>query len=60
MAQGYKETSDQEPLTKLLLDDLDLVRKRGMRSFRRLENALAQLVEACACGKHVVTPQEAK
>jgi hypothetical protein len=55
---GYKPTTDQEPLTRLLLEDLGPLRARGMRSFRRLESALKQLVEAIRSGSHVVTPEE--
>jgi len=60
MASGYKQTTDQAPLTKLLVEKLDVARRRGMRSFRRFEEALAQLAAAVACGKHIVTPEESK
>ncbi|MCI0458102.1 MAG: DUF4276 family protein [Gemmataceae bacterium] len=58
MESGYKETLDQEPLTKLLIEDLKPVRDRGLRSFRRLESAIAQLVEALRSDKHIVTPED--
>jgi hypothetical protein len=54
MPNGYKETLDQIELTKLL--DLDQVRRRGLKSFARLERAIKQLAEACKTGKHVATP----
>jgi hypothetical protein len=57
MAPGsYKETLDQEPLTRLLVEDLGPLRRRGMPSFLRLERALRQLVEAIRSNSHVVTP----
>lgn len=54
MKTGYKPTRDQAELTRLL--DLPAVRQRGMRSFRRLEHAVKELVEAVRCGEHRVTP----
>ena len=51
---GYKPTRDQAELTELV--DLQAVRKRKLRSFRRLESALAQLVSAIRSEKHLVTP----
>ena len=54
MPNGYKETLDQIELTKLL--DLDQVRRRGLKSFARLERAIKQLAEACKTGIHVATP----
>ncbi|HXG12219.1 MAG TPA: DUF4276 family protein [Gemmataceae bacterium] len=56
MDSGYKPTTDQEPLTRLLIEDLGPLRARGMRSFRRLESALKQLV-AVRSGRHVATPE---
>jgi hypothetical protein len=55
-ARTYKETLDQEPLTRLLIDDLSPLRRRGMSSFVRLERALRQLVEGIRSGNHIVTP----
>jgi hypothetical protein len=55
---GYKPARDQEPLTRLLVDHLDTIRQRGMRSFRRLENALQQLVNAIRTNQHIVTPEQ--
>ena len=54
MKTGYKPTRDQAELTRLV--DLDAVRQRGMRSFRRLEHAVKELVEAIRCGDHRVAP----
>jgi len=51
---GYKPTRDQAALTDLL--DLGFVRDRGLRSFRRLESAVAELVAAIRSDSHVVTP----
>lgn len=55
MDAGYKQTIDQEPLTRLMVQDLSLVRKR-MRSFRRLEQALTQLVNAVKNDAPIVSP----
>jgi hypothetical protein len=57
MESGYKPTVDQGPLTKLLDGDFAPLRNRQLRSFRRLENAIKQLIDACRTGRHVVTPQ---
>ncbi|HYT93070.1 MAG TPA: DUF4276 family protein [Gemmataceae bacterium] len=54
---GYKPTRDQEQLTRLMIARLDAVRQRGMRSFRRLENALQQLVNALRADTHIVSPE---
>lgn len=53
---GYNPATDQEPLTRAI--DLDAIRQRNLRSFRRLESALRQLVEAVRSSKHIVTPAE--
>jgi hypothetical protein len=58
MDSGYKPTTDQEPLTRLLVANLGSLRARGLRSFRRLESAIQQLVDAIRSGNHVVTPEE--
>jgi hypothetical protein len=50
----YKPTRDQVALTDLV--DLEVIRKRNLRSFKRLESALAQLVLAIRNGQHIVTP----
>lgn len=51
---GYKETRDQVALTEIV--DLGLIRTRGLRSFKRLESALSQLIVAIESSKHVATP----
>ena len=51
---GYNPTRDQADLTDLV--DLDSIRKRGLRSFRRLESAVSQLIAAIRGDKHVATP----
>ena len=42
MPSGYSSAKDQACLTEIV--DLELVRNRPMRSFRRLENAVSQIV----------------
>ena len=54
MKTGYKPTRDQAELTRLV--DLNMIRQQGMRSFRRLESAVGDLVKAIRCGEHAVTP----
>ena len=51
---GYAETTDQVLLTQMV--EIKAIRERGMRSFRRLESALIQLVQAIRTGQHIVTP----
>jgi len=51
MDRGYRPTTDLKPLTELL--DLNCVRNRNPRSFRRLENAVHQLAEAIRTDKHI-------
>jgi hypothetical protein len=51
---GYKPTRDQAELTKLV--DIDLVRQQDMRSFRRLESAIKELVSAVRSDQHAATP----
>lgn len=51
---GYRPTLDQGSLTDLL--DLGIVRTKGLRSFRRLEHAVDQLLEAADRGTHILTP----
>jgi hypothetical protein len=55
-AGGYKPTRDQAELARLV--DLSAIRSHEpeMRSFRRLESALRQLVGAICSGNHLVTP----
>ena len=54
MPMGYSPTRDQAELTRLV--DLDAIRARNMRSFRRLEAALNQLTSAIRSGEHIITP----
>src|SRR5437763_1743603 len=54
---GYKPTRDQRLVTELMVDHLDAVRARGMRSFQRLEKALSELVHAVRTGTPIVTPE---
>lgn len=51
--QVYRETSDQVKMTYKL--DLNLTEARS-RSFRRLKNALAEILQAHQEGKAIVTP----
>jgi hypothetical protein len=51
---GYKATLDQAALTDIV--DLGAVRRRKLRSFRRLESAVAGLVSAVRNEKHIATP----
>jgi len=44
-------------VTELMVDHLDAVRARGMRSFQRLEKALGELVNAVRTGTPIVTPE---
>jgi hypothetical protein len=53
---GYKPTRDQAALTDLV--DLGAVRKCNLRSFRRLESAVAGLVSAIRNDKHTATPRQ--
>lgn len=54
MNTGYKPARDQAELTRLV--DLNVVRQQGMRSFRPLESAIRQLVEAVRLGAPTVNP----
>jgi len=54
METGYRPTRDQAELTKLV--DLNAIRSREMRSFRRLESAVNELTGAIRSGKHMSTP----
>jgi hypothetical protein len=51
---NYRPASDQSALTELL--DLACVREQGLRSFRRFEHAIDQLLNAIAGGSHICTP----
>jgi hypothetical protein len=55
MATGYKPARDQAALTRLV--DLSVIRRRKeVRSFRRMESAIGEIVAAIRSGNHVVTP----
>ena len=54
MPNGYKASIDQVELTRLV--ELEVIRQRGMRSFKRLEDAVRELIEANRSGRHVCTP----
>ncbi len=51
---GYRPTLDQRALTDLLY--LNVVRAKGLRSFRRLEHAVDQLMEAANNETHILCP----
>ncbi len=55
MASGYNPVKDQAPLTEIV--DWDLVRNRPMRSFRRLENAVSQIVSAIRSESPLTSPR---
>jgi hypothetical protein len=57
MHSAYKQTIDQEPLTRLLVEDLGPLRSSGLRGFRRLKKALQELTNAIRSGTHIVTPE---
>jgi hypothetical protein len=50
----YRPNRDQSALTELL--DLSCVRSKKLRSFRRFEHALEQLIEAAVTGSHISSP----
>ncbi len=52
--KGYSPSRDQAELTRLV--DLDAIRQNSVRSFRRLEDAIRELVGAIRSGQHAVTP----
>jgi len=54
MPSGYSAARDQAFLTEIV--DLELVRSRRMRSFRRLENAVSQIVSAIRNESPVTSP----
>src|SRR5260370_35058196 len=51
---GYKPTRDQAAVTELVA--LDAIRDRKLRSFNRLESALAELVSAIRNNKYLCSP----
>ena len=54
MESGYNPVMDQALLTEMV--DLELLRNRPMRSFRRLESAISTVVNALRNQSHVVSP----
>jgi hypothetical protein len=52
---GYKPTRDQDELTRIV--NLDAIRARGLRGFRRFEAAVTQLAAAIQSGQPCLTPQ---
>ena len=54
MEMGYKPTLDQTPLTKIV--DIDVIRARNLRSFKRFEDALNAIIAAFRSNKHISTP----
>lgn len=55
MATGYKPARDQADLTRLV--DLNAIRShQNMRSFRRMEVAIHEMIAAVRSGNHAVTP----
>jgi hypothetical protein len=52
--RGYKPTRDQAALTRLV--DLNAIRARGLRSFRRLESAVSTLLEAIQSNRPTASP----
>lgn len=51
---GYRPALHQSELTEML--DLNLLRKRKVRSLQRLEHALEELLSAANSGRHIVSP----
>ncbi|MFI5381659.1 MAG: DUF4276 family protein [Tepidisphaerales bacterium] len=55
MVNGYKPTQDQAMLAEIV--DLNAIRARNLRSFRRLESALDTLIDAVRNGQPVISPR---
>jgi hypothetical protein len=51
---GYRPTRDQGALTKLL--DINVLRSKQVRSFRRFERAIDLIIESANSGQHVCSP----
>ncbi len=51
---GYKPTRDHAALTRLV--ELEAIRSRNLRSFRRFEAAIAGLLHAIRSGTPIVSP----
>lgn len=54
LGRRYKPATDQKVLTENV--ELERIRQRGMRSFRRLESAVDQLIAAIRGGSPIATP----
>ena len=54
MPEGYKPTIHQADFAKKL--NIQTVRSRNLRSFRRFEHAVTDLFQAIISGQHVATP----
>jgi hypothetical protein len=54
MDGGYKPATHQDQLSRIV--DLDTIRSKNLRSFRRLENATNEIVAAILSGNHIATP----
>jgi hypothetical protein len=52
--KGYNPVRDQDVLTQAI--PLESLQSTGLRSFRRLESAVQQLVRAVTSGTHIATP----
>jgi hypothetical protein len=52
--KGYKPTRDQAALTRLV--DLQVIRDRDLRSFRRFESAVSILIEAIRSNAAIASP----
>ena len=53
LVNGYS-IADQQALTEMM--NPDAIRAQDLRSFRRMENAVTQLVEAIRGGKQITSP----
>jgi hypothetical protein len=51
---AYKPTTHQLPLTQML--DIEELRSQGLRSFARLERALAEIGEAVRNDGRIISP----
>ena len=54
LSGGYRQTHHQAAIAELV--DLNAIRQQNLRSFRRLENAIDEIVEAFRGNRHVVSP----
>ncbi len=56
LSSNYRPNLHQAAITGLV--DLNMIRDRQMRSFRRLENAIDEIVSTLTTGRHIVSPIE--